>query len=154
MPGSTGAPKAPAAPAAPRPESDAAGSPATEGGVRVEGAATDLDGKPLRDVRLRFMRGGAKNEDPRALRSDAAGRFVLEGMTPGTWKVEAEGAGYLPIRLDVPFKADTGLKVVMVRQSATHVPQPLDLLPVEKAIPPPAAAAVNGAPPPTAPPAP
>jgi hypothetical protein len=41
------------------------------------------------------------------------------------------------VRVDLPVREDTGLTAVLVRQSASHEPLPLDLMPVEEPIPPP-----------------
>lgn len=112
--------------------------------LHVTGRAVDRDSRPLEDVRLRWLVAGS-GEDPRSSMSDEAGRFDLDALAAGLWRVEVTGTGFLPMRADVPLDRDTELTAVLVRQSAAYEPQPFDLMPREEPIPPPAAGAGSSA---------
>jgi hypothetical protein len=117
------------APSAPRAEGVSAEA-------RIEGKVLGPEGTPASDVRVRAVRSDAA-VDPRETRTGADGTFALEGLIPGEWRLESLGLGYLPVRLDLQVAGPTRLELHLVRQAATHLPLPLDLLPHEEPIPPP-----------------
>lgn len=119
-------------------------------GLHVTGKTVDRAGTPVPDARLKWV-DAAGRRDPANLQSGEDGTFTLEGLPPGTWRLEVLGVGFLPVRVDLPVSEDTAVTAVLVKQSAGHEPLPLDLIPPEEPIPPPAApkaTAASPAPPP------
>jgi hypothetical protein len=103
--------------------------------VRLRGSALDTDGKPLPDVKIRFVRADGQTE-PREALTDGTGTFDLEGLPSGRWEIESLGLAFLPLRAEIPLEGETSVRLVLVRQPATYKPLPLDLIPPEEPIPP------------------
>jgi len=74
--------------------------------------------------------------EPRSTLSGPDGTFAIEGLSPGTWKIEVLGAGYLPIRVPLDLQADARVTATLVPQPMNYAPAPEDLLPPEEPIPP------------------
>jgi hypothetical protein len=102
-------------------------------------------GAPVPETRLRWV-DAAGRRDPASLRSGEDGSFALKDLPPGTWRVEVYGVGFLPVRVDLPVSENTAVTAVLVKQSASHEPLPLDLIPPEEPIPPPEAKPTAAAP--------
>lgn len=112
--------------------------PADSGGsgpLTVTGSVTEVNGGPVPELRLRFVRvdGG---EDPRVLRSLPDGSFELRGVSSGVWHVEVSGVGYLTQRMAVDLHGDVSLTALVVQQPPDYDPTPFDLMPTEQPIPP------------------
>jgi hypothetical protein len=75
-----------------------------DGGV-VSGMIRDSLGSPLRDVRVKISGVAAE------WRSRADGRFVADGIPPGTHVVEATALGFAPERRIVDLAADDSSRV-------------------------------------------
>lgn len=126
----------PALPAGDPPNDPAKTERTTNGGsFDLTTAVSRQDGTPLPDVQLRLTHVDAA-DDPRAVRSGADGAVTLEALAPGTWRLDAWGVGYLPIRRDLRLDEDTRLELVLVRQPAEYEPSPFELMPEEEPIPP------------------
>lgn len=117
---------------------ETAAAPGPEGGagLRVSGKTVDREGKAIPESRLRWV-DAAGRRDPQTLQSGEDGSFVVQGLPAGTWRLEVLGVGFLPVRVDLPVAENTVVTAVLVRQSASHEPLPLDLMPPEEPIPPP-----------------
>ena len=124
------------APGGATPETTVAPSPDTGAALKVTGKTVDREGNPVSEARLRLV-DAAGRRDPQSFRSGEDGTFAVEGLSGGTWRFEVMGVGFLPVRVDLPVSSDTGVTAVLVRQSASHEPLPLDLIPQEEPIPPP-----------------
>ncbi len=80
----------------------------TSGEPQVDGVVLDLDGRCVADVRLRLQleQRGAEPAEPRQpdtsphVSSDATGRFVLRGHSPGLWSVRHDRRGDEHLFLD------------------------------------------------------
>ena len=96
----------------------------------------DLDGNSLSEVRVRFIHPAGRL-DPRAAQTDEAGVFELSDLGAGTWEIEFDGVGYLPLDVTLDVTDDTELRLRLVRQPADYEPSPLELMPPEKPTPPP-----------------
>ena len=127
------------------PDTTAAPGPDAAAGLHVTGHTVDRAGTPIPDARLKWV-DAAGRRDPANLQSGEDGSFALQGLPPGTWRLEVMGVGFLPVRVDLPVAEDTAVTAVLVKQSAGHEPLPLDLIPPEEAIPPPAPKAAAAAP--------
>jgi uncharacterized GH25 family protein len=104
-------------------------------GEKLEGRVVDDRGKPIRECRVRALRiqrtrdGSGMSStaiDPVDVR-DAQGRFVLLGLTPGTWEVHAEAANgneSQPLSVTVPSKAPIELRVLRTGSIAGRVVDP------------------------------
>jgi hypothetical protein len=107
-----------------------------DGPLTVHGGVSGVDGEPVGEISLRFVRlDGA--EDPRVVRSLPDGTFQLEGVGSGVWRLEVSGVGFLSQRMAIGLEGQVDLSVIIVRQPAGYDPTPLELMPVEQPIPPP-----------------
>jgi hypothetical protein len=119
------------------PASEPAQSGATAGApIRVTGSAIAHDNGTKADVRVRLARSGA--DEPRTVLTDPDGKFTIDGLTAGYFRLEVLGAGYIPIRVGVDLRADSRITATLVPQPPNYAPAPADLLPPEEPIPPPA----------------
>lgn len=103
--------------------------------VGVTGKVVEHGAGPIGEVRLRFVKEGG-GDDPRILRSAADGSFALPAIRAGEWRVEADGVGMLPQRIELALEADVELTVIMVRQPQGYEQSPTELMPPEQPIPP------------------
>jgi hypothetical protein len=103
--------------------------------IVVEGTVVERSGDPMSDVVLRFVRSDGQ-ADPRQLRTDDDGSFEIADLLAGQWRLEARGAGYLSIRIDLPLIRNTQLEIIPVRQPADYDPSPLELMPPEEPLAP------------------
>jgi hypothetical protein len=133
------------------PDTTAAPGPDAAAGLHVTGKTVDRAGTPVPAARLKWV-DAAGRRDPANLQSGEDGTFTLEGLPPGTWRLEVLGVGFLPVRVDLPVAEDTAVTAVLVKQSAGHEPLPLDLIPPEEPIPPPTAPKATAAAPAPPPP--
>lgn len=133
------------------PDTTAAPGPDAAAGLHVTGKTVDRAGNAVPDARLKWV-DAAGRRDPANLQSGEDGTFTVEGLPPGTWRLEVLGVGFLPVRVDLPVSEDTAVTAVLVKQSAGHEPLPLDLIPPEEPIPPPVAPKATAAAPAPPPP--
>jgi len=103
--------------------------------LRVGGRAHRLSGDPIAEAQLRLIRADG-SLDPHAVRSDVEGRFEIEGLVAGEWRLEIRAVGLLPIFRTLGLADDTELVVGMVEQPADYTPTPLELMPAEVPIAP------------------
>jgi hypothetical protein len=103
--------------------------------LSVSGKVIERDGEPIGDVRLRFVHPQGKR-DPRFLRTGPDGEFLFDGLPAGRWRLEANGVGFLPLRLLLDLDQTTQLDFALVRQPASYRPLPIELMPPEVPIPP------------------
>ncbi|HUC44181.1 MAG TPA: carboxypeptidase-like regulatory domain-containing protein, partial [Candidatus Sulfotelmatobacter sp.] len=103
--------------------------------VAMKGMVRLLAGAAVSEAHVRLTRvdGG---DDPRALLSGLDGRFAVDGLAAGTWRIEILGAGLLPLRTTIDLVADTTLEAQLATQPANYQPSPQDLIVPEEAIPP------------------
>jgi hypothetical protein len=104
--------------------------------IRLRGKVLERGGGPIPEVAVRFVRPDGQ-ADPRPVRTDGAGSFELQEFLPGEWRLEARGAGYLPIRIGLDLAQDAEVRVALVPQPAEYDPSPLELMPPEEPIAPP-----------------
>jgi len=124
-----------AAPGSAAPAPGAGGNGAASG-ASVHGVARAREGgAPVGEVEVRLVHGRA-GQDPRQVATGADGSFEIADLAPGPWRLEARGAGFLPLRTTLALDGDAELVVSLVRQPAGHEPSPLDLMPDEQPIPP------------------
>ncbi|ANM30014.1 hypothetical protein ABI59_11180 [Acidobacteria bacterium Mor1] len=111
---------------------------ATKGPAELEGRVWGEDGEPIGEVLVRLLNeDGAA--DPRVMRTDGNGDFWFEDLIDGGWRLEIQGLGYLPIRVNLEIEGTMETKVLLIKQPASYTPSPIDLLPHEQPTPPPAA---------------
>ena len=111
---------------------------ATKGPAELEGRVWGEDGEPIGEVLVRLLNeDGAA--DPRVMRTDGNGDFWFEDLIDGGWRLEIQGLGYLPIRVNLEIEGTMETKVLLIKQPASYTPSPIDLLPHEEPTPPPAA---------------
>jgi hypothetical protein len=111
-------------------------APVIEGTASLKGRVRVAAGAPVGEVRIRLVRGSG-DADPRTVMTDSAGEFVFDGIPAGRWKLEALGAGLLPLRADVDLKGEMTIDLGLARQPANYQPLPQDLIVPEDVIPPP-----------------
>ena len=111
------------------------GTPSTQP-ISVAGHVVGRDGNPVGQTRLRFVHPSGRL-DPRWVRTDAEGRFEISELPAGEWQLEARGVGFLPLRVQLELAQDTRFQFFLVRQPANYEPEPLELMPRERPIPPP-----------------
>lgn len=104
-------------------------------GSKIEGRVLDDRGQPVKECsvlarRVQTQRDGRGSSttpaDPVELR-DPKGRFVILGLTPGTWEVHAEApnsAQSQPLMVTVPTQASIELRVLRLGSIAGHVVDP------------------------------
>jgi hypothetical protein len=108
---------------------------ASTGPIRLTGVASTRDSGPKGEVEIRMQRADGKDE-PRSTLSMQDGSFAIDGLTPGAWRLELLGAGYLPIRVALDLEEDSRMTATLVPQPMNYTPAPEDLLPPEEPIPP------------------
>jgi len=114
----------------PREEATAAtGSASLAGTIRVAGGA------PLAEARVRLTRADGA-DDSRMMLTDAAGAFASPGLKAGRWRLDAQGAGLLPLRVDLDLAGDVVIDAQLAAQPANYRPLPQDLIVPEDVIPP------------------
>ena len=118
-----------------KPANGAPGEAAAGAPVHLSGTVRDQDAAPLADAGLRLVHTGA-TVDPILVTSDEDGKFDVSDVPTGTWQLTILGVGTLPIRTSVTLAKDTDLEAMLVRQPASYVPSPIDLMPPEQPIPP------------------
>jgi len=112
--------------------------PAGSGGsgpLTVTGSVIEVNGGPVPELRLRFVRvdGG---EDPRVLRSLPDGGFELSGVSSGVWHVEVSGVGFLTQRMALDLQGEVSFTALVVQPPPDYDPTTFDLMPTEQPIPP------------------
>ncbi|HEX6135773.1 MAG TPA: carboxypeptidase regulatory-like domain-containing protein [Longimicrobiales bacterium] len=91
----------------------APGGSATAQQATIRGVVQERgDGTPVAEASVR-VRGG-----PQAV-ADAAGRFVLQRLGPGTYTLEIDALGYVSRRIEIVIRGDTTL---VIRLDADPVP--------------------------------
>lgn len=106
------------------------------GKVSVRGTVESPAGALPADVRVRLVRwhGG---DDPREVRPDVSGRFAIDEIATGDWRIEVGAPGALTTRCTVALDVDAELRVRLVPPPAGHEPGLFDLMPEEVPPPPP-----------------
>lgn len=101
----------------------------------IEGTVHDPSGSPLGEARIRLSRPDG-SADPVLARTGPDGGFELAGLAAGTWDLEIQGGGFLPLRLQLDLAGTTRLHARLVTHPLGYVPAPEDLMPPEEPIPP------------------
>lgn len=114
---------------------DEGAAPVEAGRVTLRGAAHDLDGGRLADVTIRLVKADG-SEDPREAVTGPDGSFSIDDLSPGRWRLDGRGVGFLPIRGSLVVGQTADLQLWLVSQPAGYDPSPLDLMPAEIPIPP------------------
>ena len=113
----------------------AQGGAMSEKRIVVRGQVMERGGAPIPEVAVRFIRSDGM-ADPRPVRTADDGSFELADVLAGHWRLEARGAGFLPIRIGLDLDEDARVEVALVRQPAEYDPSPLELMPPEEPIAP------------------
>jgi len=103
--------------------------------IFVHGQVVERGGAPIPEVAVRFIRSDGR-ADPRPVRTADDGSFELADVLAGHWRLEARGAGFLPIRIGLDLDEDARVEVALVQQPAEYDPSPLELMPPEEPIAP------------------
>ena len=103
--------------------------------IVIHGQVTERGGEPIPEVAVRFIRTDGL-ADPHPVRTANDGSFELTDVLAGHWRLEARGAGYLPIRIGLDLDEDAMVDVALVQQPAEYDPSPLELMPPEEPIAP------------------
>lgn len=103
--------------------------------ILVHGRVVERGGEPIPEVAVRFIRTDGM-ADPYPVRTANDGSFELTDVLAGHWRLEARGAGYLPIRIGLDLDEDAMVDVALVQQPAEYDPSPLELMPPEEPIAP------------------
>lgn len=103
--------------------------------VALRGVVRDRQGKGSGEIRLRVTREDG-SENPQEGVTTTEGAFAFDGLTPGRWHLEIQGAGLLPVRTTLALSRDTTLAAVLVPQPADLAPAVEDLMPREEPVPP------------------
>ena len=107
QPAPAGQPAPPPAPAA-QPRRPASAAPTT-----LEVRVADRSGAPAADMQVT-----AEGPLSRAGQTNAEGRVSLRTMTPGTYRVRAEGEGFVTLEKEVTLRAGTPLNVEFALNAA------------------------------------
>jgi hypothetical protein len=76
---------------------------------RIEGLVIQgPGGRPIRKVNIRVASDGAQGDLSYAAVTDGEGRFQIEGMVPGSYRVFLDRAGFLPAEKNRPIDQTTG----------------------------------------------
>jgi hypothetical protein len=111
------------------------GSVASTNKILVQGQVVERGGAPIPEVAVRFIRPDGM-ADPRPVRTADDGSFELSDVLAGHWRLEARGAGFLPIRIGLDLDQDAMVGVELVQQPAEYDSSPLELMPPEEPIAP------------------
>jgi len=103
--------------------------------VALWGVVVERGGRPMPDVRLRFVRTDGR-ADPIVVRSADDGSFELPAVPAGRWRLDTRVVGYLPIWVTAQLDEDVRVTLSLVPQPAAYEPSPLELMPREQPIPP------------------
>ncbi len=103
--------------------------------IEVKGSVNGADGNGIGEVSVRIVRQDG-TVDPVAVRTPVDGAFSFDGLSPGEWRLEIVGIGYLPVRQRLMFNADSAVAVQLVKQPPDYIPSPLELIPPEVPIAP------------------
>jgi protocatechuate 3,4-dioxygenase beta subunit len=76
---------------------------------KIEGLVIqDPGGRPIRKVNIRVAADGAQEDRSYATVTDGEGRFQIEGMVPGSYRVFLDRMGFLPIEKHRPIDQTVG----------------------------------------------
>jgi len=101
--------------------------------VRLEGVVRDVALDAVAEARVRVVDATGRS-DPRVATTGSDGVFGFDDLAPGDWSIQVRGVGRLPIRLRLGLRSDTTLDAILVRQPATYVPSPFELMPPEEPV--------------------
>ncbi len=119
-----------------RPAATASPPPSAPGAAfAIAGTVRDPRGSPLAEARIRLVRPDG-SADPVWARTGPDGEFDIAGVAAGTWDLEIQGGGFLPLRLRLDLEQSTRLHAKLVPHPLGYVPAPEDLMPPEEPIPP------------------
>jgi hypothetical protein len=108
---------------------------AIEGSASLSGTIRVAGGAPLAEARVRLTRADGA-DDSRMVLTDAAGAFASPELKAGRWRLDAQGAGLLPLRVDLDLAGDVVIDAELAAQPANYRPLPQDLIVPEDVIPP------------------
>ena len=108
---------------------------AVDGSASLTGTFRVAGGAPLAEARVRLTRTDGA-DDSRTILTDAAGAFASSGLKAGRWRLDAQGAGLLPLRAELDLVGDVEIEAQLAAQPANYRPLPQDLIVPEDVIPP------------------
>jgi hypothetical protein len=109
---------------------------AVTGTASLSGTIRVATGAPLAEAKIRLTKlDGA--DDARTALTTGAGVFAFPRLVAGRWRLDAQGAGLLPLRAELDLVGDVALEAQLAAQPANYRPLPQDLLVPEEVIPPP-----------------
>lgn len=106
-----------------------------EGVTSIAGTIRVAGGALLAEARVRMTRADGA-DDARVMFTDGDGRFSSPGLKAGRWRLDVQGAGLLPVRVDLDLAGDVAIDAQLAAQPADYRPLPQDLIVPEEAIPP------------------
>jgi hypothetical protein len=110
---------------------------ALDGAASLKGTIHGGGGALLAEARVRLTRiAGGGEDDARMALTDPSGAFAFTGLAAGRWRLEAQGAGLLPLRTNLDLAGDVEIEATLAAQPANYRPLPQDLLVPEEVIPP------------------
>jgi len=108
---------------------------AVSGTASLAGTIRVATGAPLGEARIRLTKlDGA--DDARTVLTTGTGAFAFPGLVAGRWRLDAQGAGLLPLRAELDLVGDVAIEAQLAAQPANYRPLPQDLLVPEDVIPP------------------
>ena len=108
---------------------------AVTGTASLSGMIRVATGAPLAEARIRLTKlDGA--DDARNFLTTGTGAFAFPGLAAGRWRLDALGAGLLPLRADLDLVGDVAIEAQLAAQPANYRPLPQDLLVPEDVVPP------------------
>jgi len=110
---------------------------ALDGSATLTGSIRLSRGTPLAEARVHLTRADGADE-ARTLLTDGSGAFSAPDLKAGSWHLEVQGAGLLPLRADLELVGDVTLEAQLAAQPADYRPPARDLIVPEEVLPPPA----------------
>lgn len=105
------------------------------GPASLRGTVRDRDGSPIVETKVQLTRRDGTS-DPRSTVTGKDGGFVVADLQAGSWDVDIEAPGLLPIRIALDLAGDERLAATLVQQPATYAATPEELMPEEEPFPP------------------
>lgn len=107
----------------------------TPGAASLRGIVRDRDGGLLVEAKVSLTRRDGTS-DPRSTVTGKDGTFRLADFPAGSWELEIEAPGLLPIHIPMDLAGEEGLAATLMQQPATYAATPEELMPEEEPFPP------------------
>ena len=105
------------------------------GTASLTGTIRVATGAPLAEARIRLTKLGG-GDDLRTVLTTGTGAFSFPALSAGRWRLDAQGAGLLPLRAELDLMGEVAIEAQLAAQPANYRPLPQDLLVPEDVIPP------------------